>query len=64
MPTSDYDYYTTRAREERERARAANNQNVAEIHLKLAEKYDSLASEAEAGPTLRSGWDGSPTAAA
>lgn len=61
MPFEDYDYYRARASEERDHAAAAKDQSVASIHLNLAAKYAALA-KAEAGPTLRSGWDNSPTA--
>ena len=52
MSPNDVDYYRARATEERERALAADRQNVAEIHLELARLYDALVKEPAIRPTL------------
>lgn len=57
--TTDLDYYGARALEERERAASASEPSIAQIHRDLAVKYEALAKEAEAQPTLRPGWEGS-----
>lgn len=57
MGDNDLEYYRLRAAEERARAKAAADHNVAAIHNQLADKYDTLAKQAEQGPTLRTGWD-------
>ena len=55
---SDIEYYRTRAIEERDRAAAASEPSIANIHRDLAIKYEGLAREAESQPTLQSGWSG------
>ena len=57
MSNSDKDYYRVRALEERDRAAAANEPNIAAIHRDLAEKYEALAKDVEVRPMLRSAWD-------
>ena len=56
MGAKDLEYYRSRAAEERARAKAADH-NVAAIHHQLADKYETLAKQAEQAPTLRAGWD-------
>jgi hypothetical protein len=56
--TTDLDYYRARALEERNRAAAASDPSIANIHLELAAKYEARAKDARAGPTLRPGWGG------
>ena len=62
MPSEDYNYYSTRASEERERAATASHPSITNIHLELAEKYERLAREAEIQSTMRPGWGGSQLA--
>ena len=50
MSSDDADYYRNRAAEERDRAATADRPAIAEIHLELAQKYERLASEANAQP--------------
>lgn len=57
MVNNDFEYYRLRAAEERARGKVAADKNVAAIHIQLAEKYDTLAKQAEQGQTLRTGWD-------
>lgn len=52
MSPNDVEYYRARAIEEREQALAANQRNVAEIHMELARLYDALANEPAIRPTL------------
>ena len=59
MPFENRDYYRTRADEERERAANASSQSVAQIHLELAEQYETLAREAGSS---RADWNGSQSA--
>lgn len=56
--TTDLDYYRARALEERDRAAAASDPSIANIHLELAAKYEERAEEAGAGPSLQPGWGG------
>ena len=42
MSSDDGDYYRRRAAEERDRAKAADRRDVAEIHLELARQYEAL----------------------
>ena len=58
MPTENKAYYRGRALEERERAAAASEPSIAAIHSDLAAKYEALAKEGGAKPTLRPKWDG------
>lgn len=57
MSASDLEYYRTRAAEEHSLAKKADQENVARIHLELADKYEALAKQAEQQPTLGTGWD-------
>ena len=52
MASDDVDYYRARATEEREHALAADRQDVAAIHLELAQLYDALVTEPQLRPTL------------
>jgi hypothetical protein len=52
MAELDIEYYRHRAIEEREKALAADRQDVAAIHLELARLYDALISEPAIRPTL------------
>ena len=52
MSPIDVEYYRARAIEERERALAADQQEVAEIHLELARLYDALVNEPAIRPKL------------
>ena len=57
MSSNDIEYYLARAIAERERAASADSENIAQIHLDLAEKYEALAREVDANQ--RPDWDGS-----
>lgn len=61
--SSDAEYFRRRASEERAHADLATAPNIAAIHLKLAEKYEALAHDAERGQTLSPGWDEGPATA-
>lgn len=47
---SSPEFYHRRAEQERELAEAAGAPAVADIHLRMAEKYRSLAAQAEIAP--------------
>ena len=53
MTPNNVEYYRARATQERERALAADRQDVAAIHLELARLYDALVNEPAIRPTLR-----------
>lgn len=53
MTRSDIEYYRGRATEERERALAADRQDVAAIHQELARLYDALVIVPAIRPKLR-----------
>ena len=53
MSPEESDYYRARAEQEREAARNADEQYVAEIHLQLARHYEALAEEPGLRPELR-----------
>ena len=53
MTPEDTNYYRARAEQEREAARNADKQYVAEIHLELARQYEALAEVRELRPKLR-----------
>lgn len=60
--SSDFDYYRERAIEERQRAADASDENIANIHRLLADKYEALARKVEIEPAVRPGWDGTSDA--
>lgn len=55
MPTNDSEYYRERAAQERDLAAAAPSQMVANIHAKLAKRYDELAADPDKGGLRRAG---------
>ena len=52
MSCEDLSYYHERARNERERAKASSNADVAEIHEELARLYDALIQHETLRPKL------------
>lgn len=54
MYPADVEYYRQRAISERALAKAANRQNVAEIHEELARQYEALVEHDALRPTVRS----------
>lgn len=56
MISEDTHYYRARAEQEREAAKDADKQYIAEIHLELARQYEALAKVPELRPKLRIAW--------
>ena len=56
MFTSELQYFRKRAREERERAASASTPIMAEIHIALADKYETLLSQPDVREELSSLW--------
>ena len=52
MSPIDIEYYRARAIEERKQALAADQQDIAEIHLELARLYEALVNEPAIRPKL------------
>jgi hypothetical protein len=46
----DREYYARRAREEREREKAASDRATAQVHAEMAEEYERLLKSAEGDP--------------
>ncbi|MCL6741805.1 hypothetical protein LZ518_11770 [Sphingomonas sp. RB56-2] len=58
MSTEDSEYFRARAIEERARAADCDDQSIANIHLDLAEKYETLATMANGQTTFQLDWEG------
>lgn len=56
MFTSELQYFWKRAREERERAASASTPIMAEIHIALADKYETLLNQPDVREELSGLW--------